>query len=256
MRTLIASREEESLSPDLGFLPNYYFTGRGQEIDLIDKAVRLSPCGGQKLLILYGLGGVGKSEIAAEYSRRYASAFSGVFWINGRNYNTILLSYRAIANQVLNISRDSRCNGNSLFYDETLLGLRVWNPASHSLAYLKDNCEAVKAWLARPSNQNWLLVFDNVDDMEGFNLLSLMPTVQHGHIILTTRRRQTLRLGTSLEIDTMREEDAVDLLLKSSHLIGVDQNGELKFKLKCFSQNLLTAKPQQKRQPPALSQKM
>ena len=225
---LIATRKTNIIPSNLGFLPNTYFTGRERELEEVDDLLHRSRTRGQNILILYGLGGIGKTQIAIEYSCRYASNFSNVFWINGRSYSSVLLSYRKIANEVPSIMVESRANGNTVFHDESLLGLRACDAiCSHdSLAYLKSCCQAVKNWLARPTNTDWLLILDNLDDLESFDLTSLMPTTQHGHVIITSRRHQAIRLGTPLEIKPMDKRDAVDLLLKSSDLTSLDRKGE------------------------------
>ena len=43
--------------------------------------------------VLHGLGGIGKTQIALEYSYRHRNKFDIVYWLRADNYNTLLTSY-------------------------------------------------------------------------------------------------------------------------------------------------------------------
>ena len=77
-------------------------------------------------------------------------------------------------------------------------------------------CDAVKNWLAREKSRDWLLVFDNIDDLDSFHITEFFPPAQHGCIILTSRRTESALLGEELKLDVMEEEESINLLLKSA----------------------------------------
>ena len=79
---------------------NNLFHGRKETLQLInehlglqalDKASRLQTC------ILYGLGGIGKTEIAIEYVYRYKHIYEYVFWVRASNEVQLAKSYSSIS---------------------------------------------------------------------------------------------------------------------------------------------------------------
>ena len=48
--------------------------------------------------VLYGLGGVGKTQIAIEYSYRHQADFDIVHWLRADNYEMLLTSYLQLYN--------------------------------------------------------------------------------------------------------------------------------------------------------------
>jgi hypothetical protein len=49
----------------------------------------------QKVFVLYGLGGIGKTQLSVEFARRHHQKFSSVFWLDGRTEDSLK---RSIAN--------------------------------------------------------------------------------------------------------------------------------------------------------------
>lgn len=49
----------------------------------------------------------------------------------------------------------------------------------------ENKLAAVRAWLCDPQNQEWLLIFDNADDLQALDLARYIPAVAWGHIIIT-----------------------------------------------------------------------
>jgi len=70
-------------------------------------------------------------------------------------------------------------------------------------------------WLAGQTDRNWLLVFDNADNVD-LKLKQYFPSCSHGNILITTRNRE-LRHYTAKDADAdvqgMDLEDAKHLLL-------------------------------------------
>jgi len=75
--------------------------------------------------------------------------------------------------------------------------------------------DASLRWLASQTDRNWLLVFDNADNVD-LKLKKYFPSCSSGNIIITTRNRE-LRHYTGKDADAdvkgMDLEDAKDLLL-------------------------------------------
>jgi hypothetical protein len=55
---------------------------------------------GRKLFVLYGLGGIGKTQLAADFARRHQTRFSSVFWLDGRLEDWLKHSLAGCANRI------------------------------------------------------------------------------------------------------------------------------------------------------------
>ena len=84
-----------------------------------------------------GLGGVGKTQIAAEYAYRSAQEYSLVWWVRAEDPATALSDYADLARR---------------------LGLKTPEETGRAIA------SAVRDWLSH--NGGWLLIFDNAKDTE------------------------------------------------------------------------------------------
>ena len=58
--------------------------------------------------------------------------------------------------------------------------------------------EVVIDWLNTPQNRHWLLIFDNVDDIESFDIREFFPNASKGNILVTSRRREAARYGLGI----------------------------------------------------------
>ena len=76
-----------------------YFTGQEEILDSIHKnLVTKARSDRTSSYVLYGLGGVGKTQIAIEYSYRHHADFDIVYWLRADNYDTLLMSYLQLYN--------------------------------------------------------------------------------------------------------------------------------------------------------------
>jgi len=92
--------------------------------------------------------------------------------------------------------------------------------------------EGVLNWLSRPSNGQWLLVFDNVDreyavpsnTPEAFDVKDYFPTAEQGSILITSRLASLWELGVDdLELQPVNESQGESILENS---IGRPQERE------------------------------
>jgi hypothetical protein len=79
---------------------------------------------------------------------------------------------------------------------------------------------AVKSWLANGNNTDWLLIFDNADDLAAICLSDYFPATSWGHIVITSRDQATIGLVSSdgLSLEPPNIEDAVAMLLHKSNI--------------------------------------
>lgn len=157
---------------------------------------------------IYGLGGVGKTQIAIAYVYWLRETHPGisVFWVHGGNAERFRGGYSSIA-QELNIPGRS---------DPQI-----------------DTLSLVKTWLEKNYQQRWLMVIDNADDTElffgsqegneeitpsnstvneGASLGRYVPECAHGSILVTTRNKQAgLKLAQGkppIEVDKLSDTEA------------------------------------------------
>lgn len=152
-----------------------YFVAR--EIELMEMRESLSSDGSRCLTVLHGLGGIGKTQLAIAYAKRYKDDYSAIFWLNVKDETSFQRSFTNVARQILQQHPDAK---------------RL------SVLDLQKNFEevfdAVKAWLSLPGNTRWLLIYDNLDDMvlgntknADIDINRLFPDAYQGSIIVTAR---------------------------------------------------------------------
>ena len=186
------------------------FVGRAEVLDKI-RASFQDP--GRVALV--GIGGVGKSQIAIEFSYRFASEHhqQNVFWAHCSNTVRFEQAFQDIARQ---------------------LGLPGWETQS------TNTLKAVKEWLEDPAHK-WLLILDNVDDIELFypatsgsvsepkklSMLPYLPRSDTGRMLLTTRdRRVGERLANRASIVTLREPVEEEAILLMKQRLGKEDDDE------------------------------
>lgn len=160
----------------------------------------------QKVFVLHGLGGIGKTQLALEFAHRHRNKFSSVFWLNGSSVSNLKLSIakcaaRIPANQISDPSRRR-------LYSTSLEG------------ELDDVVEEVMAWLAQPDNTRWLLVFDGVDrdyipnisDSLSYDVRRYFSSKTHGSILITTRLARPEQLEGSHLVRKMNRVQAQQIL--------------------------------------------
>lgn len=81
----------------------------------------------------------------------------------------------------------------------------------------------VLKWLSQPSNNRWLLIFDNVDreysasssDSEAFDVKKYFPEADHGSILVTSRLASLWRLRPDIKLEPMDEVQGESILKNS-----------------------------------------
>ena len=86
-------------APDMG---DYLFIGRDDELEQM-KTILLSntDSSDRKVLVLGGMGGIGKTQMAIRYAKRHHASYSSVFWVNATSESALRLSLRRLAPQIL-----------------------------------------------------------------------------------------------------------------------------------------------------------
>ncbi|KAK8142430.1 hypothetical protein G3M48_008773 [Beauveria asiatica] len=137
---------------------------------------------------LFGLGGVGKTQVALELAYRTREKYTqcSVIWIPANNTARLRQAYIDAAEQ---------------------LGIAVTDDKS-------DVKQLVKRHLSQDSAGRWLLIYDNADDLDVWipstgsqdsqrGLLKYVPGSSQGCVVFTTRSR---KIAGRLSSDGLREE--------------------------------------------------
>ena len=173
------------------------FIGRDTELEQIKRILlpdSNSPT--RKVLVLGGMGGIGKTQLATTYAKRHSSSYSSVFWLNATSEATLKSSFRGVANRVL---------------------------PPETVGKLDDDevCVRVSSWLSELDNNRWMLVVDNYDDPDQYDIAKYYPSVAHGSIIITTRQPRRVR-GEQFKVESMTEaNDSLAILAARSGRQGV-----------------------------------
>ncbi|KAF8446930.1 hypothetical protein BGX38DRAFT_1093717 [Terfezia claveryi] len=171
----------------------------------------------QNTIVLYGTGGMGKTQLAVEYIHQYYRDYSSVFWINASSDQTTILGFTQIMQRLIQhhseLSEDYSHIGR-------LLGMAGKLDSNGCFAVTQPSeaqyvVDAVKRWFALPENRNWLLVFDNLDDPELVDIEEYIPVCNHGTVIITSRRRDLQQGRRGFEVQQMQPIEAIQLLLKA-----------------------------------------
>lgn len=162
---------------------NPNFTGRK---DLLEKLHEALASGERAAFTqtsaITGLGGVGKTQLALEYSYRHANDYKVVWWVRSEEPATLAADYAGLAGRLDLPEKDSQ--------DQRVA------------------VEAVRCWLEQ--NGSWLLVFDNAQNFK--DLEDYLPRSGSGHVIITSRNQSWGGVARMLNVDMFTPAESVEFL--------------------------------------------
>ena len=172
-----------------------HFVGRHEQ--LIEIHEKLKNDGSRKIVVLHGLGGMGKTQLALTYAKRHINEYSAVFWLNSKDVDTLRQGFVSAAKRIL------RAHPSLTHLKDVAKG-----------ADLDEAVDIVKSWLSHPKNNQWLLIYDNYDtpklsghhDSGGFNIQPFLPEGYQGAVIITTRSSQ-LKIGYLIPVKRLQSID-------------------------------------------------
>jgi MinD-like ATPase involved in chromosome partitioning or flagellar assembly/tetratricopeptide (TPR) repeat protein len=159
---------------------NSSFIGRTSELLELRDRLLASNIAAAVPQVLYGLGGVGKTQIAVEYAHRFAADYDIVWWLPADDLAMARSGMVELATQLNLPTGDSA---------------------------IKEALESGKPY------RHWLLVFDNADDPE--QVVDLIPRGA-GHVIVTSRNQSWVQHAKAMEIDVFTRQDSVALLRRTT----------------------------------------
>ncbi|KIK54615.1 hypothetical protein GYMLUDRAFT_264517 [Collybiopsis luxurians FD-317 M1] len=162
-----------------------FFTGRKEILSglssYFSKESASTEISEQKIFVLYGMGGAGKTQTALKFINTFRRSFTQCYMIAAHSEDSIKASYYDIA---------------------------LKNGHSQSTSW-----EAGCRWLTQ-HEEEWIILYDNADDPE-VDLGQFLPQANHGNIIITSRNGTLKEISAqSKELTDMDPDDGVQLLLK------------------------------------------
>ena len=200
--------------------PNPLFYGQNDILKKLDDAllpsVPASHSLGLRSCTIYGLGGLGKTQIAIEFAFSREQHFDAIFWVQADEISKLAESFNRIARA---------------------LGILDFGDASDRLA----SRNAVLEWFSSPvmasvpedtgeqapsrTNARWLLVFDIADNL-GL-LQGYWPFGAQGSILVTSRdpmARTDFTSDIGIELPELSPQDSTILLQKLVGHERIDQD--------------------------------
>ena len=183
-------------------LDNPNFCGREKELNEIDNF--FSSKQSRKILILSGMGGVGKTQISLKYAYLHQQEYSTVVWLDAMDFKRMIDHCRKFLLEYTKLGKDN----------------------------LSDS-EDVRVQFRRfiNSRSNSLLIFDNADyvccsEKDFINsqkkLASFIPT-GNVHVIITTRNNNIFSNLKRVSVDVFEQNLAVEYLYNKT---GLEPNND------------------------------
>ncbi len=182
----IASKQEKPLECPTNFSKplDQYFTERKAMQKKISKTLsKKSP------LALFGLGGMGKTQLALKYAYDHEKQYQCRWWVDASSGSSITEAYRNFA--VKNLGFEEKIK--------------------------PEECiEPVKEWMR--GHKNWLFVFDNADNFTRADREKYLPPDLTGrqHVLFTSRMRNWHGVAEPLEIDDFTLDEAQEFLTSAT----------------------------------------
>ncbi|MGC5010168.1 FxSxx-COOH system tetratricopeptide repeat protein, partial [Streptosporangium sp. DT93] len=178
----------------------WQFVGRSQELEKLREMLTGEGAPVVVRQVLYGMGGVGKSELVRQYAHTYQDRYPVAWWITA----------------------DSPRNLNQ--------GLAALAAALHPPVGLIGDVEQAATWAMDwlQTHPGWLVVLDNVEDPD--DIRPHLNRLSAGHLVITTRRDIYWQGLTPLALPVLDSVPALELMraiIEQSQLLGPDQVADL-----------------------------
>jgi tetratricopeptide (TPR) repeat protein len=163
---------------------------RETELYNLEQALSSADKNKPRCAVLIGMGGQGKTSLAIEYCRRSAKnkRYRTILWVDASSPLALERSFSTCADRISS---------------ET----RKLDDLASTVQFVKDALEG----------HEWLIVFDNYDQPEDFDDFSnFHPDHGNGAVLITSRHADAAALGTGLQLEGMKEDEGIELLLRQT----------------------------------------
>jgi hypothetical protein len=187
-----------------------HFIAREEELAEMHKT--LSGDGSRRIIVLHGLGGIGKTQLTIAYAKRHKDSYSAVLWLNIKDEDSLKQSFAKVAKRILR-EHPLASQLSSVDVNENL----------------DEVIDAVKRWLSLAKNTRWLIVYDNYDnpklpgnsDHAAVDIHKFLPESYQGSIIISTRSSQ-VKIGHLIRIRKLENiRDSLKILSNASRRKGL-----------------------------------
>ena len=169
---------------------NDQFTGRHELLDgLTTKLWKNSSPNFSYRIVLHGLGGIGKTQIALQYAHTHRDEYGNVFWVSTVSEATILTGFQEIGKQTGCVEKIEQLEPEEI-------------------------AARVLSWLN--AQKRWLLVFDNTEDDSAVKKF-LPHSSPQKHMLMTTRNEHCGISAEKFEVTVLGLDEAIELLLTRSN---------------------------------------
>ena len=137
------------------------------------------------VVVLHGLGGIGKTQLAVEHIYSSIQDYTSVFWISAASEEQAKQGFIEAARCLIRHHGRFITTSNHT-PDYYLIASKLGIPGALDQkgninmpiepSAMDEIMQAVRQWLAASENKDWLIVFDNYDDLESFDI---NPTSLH-----------------------------------------------------------------------------
>ncbi|KAK6356092.1 hypothetical protein TWF718_000466 [Orbilia javanica] len=210
---------------DLPFPRNRNFVGRVEKLAQVHEHFsKPNVTDTPRVFALVGTGGMGKTQVAIEYAYRHYYDYTAIFWVFAGSEDTIRTSFINIMQRI--VKEQARVTWPESLPDYQAIGSKLGMPGSidrkgtidASPEVFNNIQSALFGWLQLPGNSRWLLIFDNADDLEAFDLQQYLPNSGGGAILVTSRRPEFSHRAEQVSLEGLDDKSAIKLLLDLAHL--------------------------------------
>ena len=184
---------------------------REHELREIHKS--LSGDGSRRTVVLHGLGGIGKTQLAVTYAKLHKDNYSAIFWLNIKDEDSLKQSFAQVATQIL---REHPLAGRLSSVDMK--------------GDLDEVIDAIKGWLSLLYNTRWLMIYDNYNnpksgkntDLAAVDIRQFLPESYQGSVIITTRSSE-VKMGYRIQVTKLENiQDSLKILSNTANRKGLE----------------------------------
>lgn len=158
---------------------NENFVGRDGDLALLHSMLDSNPDGtgatSFRSCLIHAIGGMGKTEIALEYTYRFRKDYSHIFWLPSQTRTLLQEGFLDVVSKLGLVKDDSRIQAKKVIE----LGLQ-WLQNT-GMAHFNTKLHEIDYFIDEP----WLLIFDNAEDPA--TLRDFWPASTHGAAIITSQ---------------------------------------------------------------------
>jgi TIR domain/NB-ARC domain len=177
--------------PKVANLPprNVAFAGRGAELNGLRQRLHRGSTASAPAQAMYGLGGVGKTQLALEYAHRYQADYDLIWWIVAEAPGAIPAGLAGLATQLGLV-------------DDTTQGVDQEKLAATVVEELRQR-------------DRWLLIFDNVPERQ--QLAPYLPQGD-GHVLITSQSPVWGGAARPVKVSTFTRAESLTFLAQRTGL--------------------------------------